>query len=104
MFSFDNVFIVDEFVVWVGCIYVEVGDVVYYLCEFKIDGVVLFLVYCEGWLIWVFICGDGCIGEDVILNVWIIVDVFEWFIFGDDYLVFEVFEVCGEVFFWLDDF
>lgn len=48
MLSLDNAFTADELAAWAGRIHAEVGDAAHYLCELKIDGVALSLVYREG--------------------------------------------------------
>lgn len=40
--------------------------VIDYVCELKIDGCVLVLIYENGLLVWGVICGDGIMGEDII--------------------------------------
>lgn len=63
-------------------------------CEMKYDGIFIFLIYENGKLICVVICGDGEKGDDVIDNVKIIWSIF-FVLYGDNYL--EVFEICGEI-------
>lgn len=104
MLSLDNAFTADELAAWAGRIHAEVGDAAHYLCELKIDGVALSLVYREGRLTRASTRGDGRTGEDVTLNARTIADVPERLTPGDDYPVPEVLEVRGEVFFRLDDF
>ena len=76
----------------------------HYLCELKIDGVALSLVYRDGRLTRAATRGDGRTGEDVTLNARTIDDVPERLTASDDYPVPEVLEVRGEVFFRLADF
>ena len=66
MLSLDNVFSTEEFDLWAARIRAEVGsDVpdVPYLCELKIDGVALALVYRDGRLVRAATRGDGQIGR-----------------------------------------
>jgi DNA ligase (NAD+) len=75
-----------------------------YLCELKIDGVALALVYRNGRLVRAATRGDGRTGEDVTLNARSIDDVPERLTPSDDHPVPDVLEVRGEVFFRLADF
>jgi DNA ligase (NAD+) len=104
MLSLDNVFSTEEFDVWAARIHAEVGDDVPFLCELKIDGVALSLVYRGGRLVRAATRGDGRTGEDVTLNARTIDDVPERLTASDKYPVPDVLEVRGEVFFRLADF
>lgn len=104
MLSLDNVFSAEEFDVWAARIHAEVGGEVAYLCELKIDGVALSLVYREGRLVRAATRGDGRVGEDVTLNARTIDDVPERLAADERYPLPEVLEVRGEVFFRLVDF
>ena len=104
MLSLDNVFTPDELAAWAARLTGEVGDDPYYLCELKIDGVALALVYRDGKLIRAATRGDGRTGEDVTLNARTIEDVPETLTHSDEFPVPKVLEVRGEVFFRLVDF
>jgi DNA ligase (NAD+) len=108
MLSLDNVFSTEEFDVWAARIHAEVGrpgsQDVPYLCELKIDGVALALVYRKGRLVRAATRGDGRTGEDVTLNARTIADVPERLTASDSYPIPDVLEVRGEVFFRLADF
>ncbi|WP_144208300.1 NAD-dependent DNA ligase LigA [Mycobacterium tilburgii] len=104
MLSLDNVFSTEEFDQWVARIYAEVGSDVPFLCELKIDGVALALVYREGRLVRAATRGDGRTGEDVTNNARTIDDVPERLTSSDDYPIPSVLEVRGEVFFRVTDF
>ena len=104
MLSLDNVFSAEEFDLWAGRVHGEVGADVPFLCELKIDGVALALVYRNGRLVRAATRGDGRTGEDVTLNARTIDDVPERLTPNDDHPVPDVLEVRGEVFFRLDDF
>jgi DNA ligase (NAD+) len=104
MLSLDNVFSAEEFDVWAARIRAEVGSDVPYLCELKIDGVALALVYRDGRLVRAATRGDGRTGEDVTLNARTIDDVPERLTAAEGYPVPDVLEVRGEVFFRLADF
>ena len=104
MLSLDNVFSTGEFDIWAARVRAEVGNDVPYLCELKIDGVALALVYRDGRLVRAATRGDGRTGEDVTLNARTIDDVPERLTAGDGYPIPDVLEVRGEVFFRLADF
>jgi DNA ligase (NAD+) len=104
MLSLDNVFSADEFEAWAGRTRAEIGDDAHYLCELKIDGVALSLVYRDGRLVRAATRGDGRTGEDVTLNARTIEDVPERLTATDRYPIPDVLEVRGEVFFRLADF
>jgi DNA ligase (NAD+) len=104
MLSLDNVFTPDELAAWAGRIKGEIGDDAHYLCELKIDGVALALVYRDGKLVRAATRGDGRTGEDVTLNARTIDDVPEKLTGSKEFPVPKVLEVRGEVFFRLADF
>jgi DNA ligase (NAD+) len=104
MLSLDNVFTPDELSAWAARLTGEVGDDPYYLCELKIDGVALALVYRDGKLVRAATRGDGRTGEDVTLNARTIQDLPETLTHSDEFPVPKVLEVRGEVFFRLVDF
>jgi DNA ligase (NAD+) len=104
MLSLDNVFSTEEFDLWAGRVRAEVDNDVPFLCELKIDGVALALVYRDGRLVRAATRGDGRTGEDVTLNARTIDDVPEKLTAAQGYPVPDVLEVRGEVFFRLADF
>ncbi len=104
MLSLDNVFTPDELTAWAARLVGEVGDDPYYLCELKIDGVALALVYRDGKLVRAATRGDGRTGEDVTLNARTITDVPETLAESSEFPVPKVLEVRGEVFFRVADF
>ncbi|MGO9353718.1 MAG: NAD-dependent DNA ligase LigA [Mycobacterium sp.] len=104
MLSLDNAFTPEELGAWATRVHAEVGDNAHYLCELKIDGVALSLVYRDGRLTRAATRGDGRTGEDVTLNARTIHDVPERLTASDDYPLPEVLEVRGEVFFRVADF
>ncbi|BBY35963.1 DNA ligase [Mycobacterium mantenii] len=104
MLSLDDVFDRDELVAWSNRVENEVGKEPYYLCELKIDGVALSLVYRDGRLERAATRGDGRVGEDVTLNARSIDDVPERLSADADFPVPALLEVRGEVFFLLADF
>jgi DNA ligase (NAD+) len=74
MMSLDNVFSQDELVAW-GKRVERLGDSsgsqpsLHYVCELKIDGLALSIVYSNGQLVTAATRGDGAVGEDVTVNV-----------------------------------
>src|SRR5262249_48885458 len=77
MLSLDDVFNTDELVAWSNRVENEIGANPDYLCELKVDGVALALVYRGGRLERAATRGDGRVGEDVTLNAGTIDDVRE---------------------------
>ncbi|WP_246012629.1 NAD-dependent DNA ligase LigA [Myceligenerans xiligouense] len=73
MLSLDNVFSTDELAEWAARVHRDLGlaeDVApSYLCEVKIDGLAISLVYEQGRLVRGVTRGDGREGEDVTRNV-----------------------------------
>jgi DNA ligase (NAD+) len=104
MLSLDNVFTPEELTAWAARLVGEVGDDPEFLCELKIDGVALALVYRNGKLVRAATRGDGRTGEDVTLNARTITDVPETLADNSEFPVPKVLEVRGEVFFRLADF
>ncbi|ORV06115.1 DNA ligase (NAD(+)) LigA [Mycolicibacterium canariasense] len=104
MLSLDNVFDSDELSAWAARISAETGENTEYLCELKIDGVALALVYRDGRLVRAATRGDGRTGEDVTLNARTIEDIPERLTASDEFPLPAVLEVRGEVFFRVADF
>ncbi|MDT5290987.1 MAG: ligase [Mycobacterium sp.] len=104
MLSLDNVFTSEELSTWAARLTGEIGDAATFLCELKIDGVALALVYRDGKLVRGATRGDGRTGEDVTLNARTITDVPERLTPSKKYPVPAVLEVRGEVYFRLVDF
>ncbi|GAB2707881.1 NAD-dependent DNA ligase LigA [Nocardia thraciensis] len=104
MLSLDNVFDEDEMRVWVSRVEAETGPDIHYVCEVKIDGVALNLVYEDGRLTRAATRGDGRTGEDVTLNARTIDDIPLRLSPNDEFPVPKLLEVRGEVYFRLEDF
>ncbi len=68
MLSLDNVFSEAEFRDWASRVTTELGPTAW-LCEPKIDGLAIDLVYENGWLKTAATRGDGRTGEDVTPNI-----------------------------------
>ena len=105
LMSLDNVFSREELDRWAARAVRELGEKRVlqsgYLCELKVDGLALDLVYEQGRLIRAATRGDGRVGEDVTANVRTITVIPER-LRGDD--VPEVLEVRGEVYFAVAEF
>ena len=102
MLSLDNAFSAEELLAWAARVERDAGGAdVHYLCELKIDGLAVNLLYEGGRLTRALTRGDGRTGEDVTLNVRTIEGV-PVELHGDD--VPELVEVRGEVFFPLEAF
>jgi len=104
MLSLDNVFNYDELRAWAARVEAETGPDLHYLCEVKIDGVALNLVYEKGRLVRAATRGDGRTGEDVTLNARTIEDVPRQLTDSAEFPVPTLLEVRGEVYMRLQDF
>ncbi|WP_435300615.1 NAD-dependent DNA ligase LigA [Timonella sp. A28] len=104
MLSLDNAFTFDEVSAWADRVHSELGSVdVSYLCEVKIDGLAISLVYEDGVLVRAVTRGDGRTGEDVTLNVRTIRSVPQK-LQGDAASHPKLVEIRGEVFMSVADF
>ncbi|MDQ1617813.1 MAG: ligase [Actinomycetota bacterium] len=102
MMSLDNAFSAEELAAWAERVERDKGAAtVHYLCELKVDGVAINLLYEQGRLVRALTRGNGSTGEDVTLNVRTI-DVVPTELTGDD--VPALVEVRGEVFFPAEQF
>ncbi|MEU4741780.1 NAD-dependent DNA ligase LigA [Actinosynnema sp. NPDC023658] len=104
MLSLDNVFSTEELEGWYERVRKEVGPDARFLCELKIDGLAINLLYEHGRLVRALTRGDGRTGEDVTLNVRTLGDVPETLTGTEDHPVPALVEVRGEVFFAVEDF
>ncbi|HEY8456448.1 MAG TPA: NAD-dependent DNA ligase LigA [Actinopolymorphaceae bacterium] len=103
MMSLDNAFTLEELRAWAARVEREVGTEAEYLCELKIDGLAVNLVYEDGRLVRGATRGDGRTGEDVTLNVRTI-DAIPTRLATNGAKPPRTLEVRGEVFFRLADF
>lgn len=105
LLSLDNAFSTQELLAWndrmVKVAGAERVAAAGYLCELKIDGLALDLVYRDGRLVSAATRGDGRVGEDVTANVRTIASI-PARLGGDD--VPALLEVRGEVFMRIADF
>jgi DNA ligase (NAD+) len=103
MLSLDNTFDADELGAWVDRVEKELGPTSY-LCELKIDGLAINLLYENGRLTRALTRGDGRTGEDVTLNVRTLEGVPTQLTGTDEFPVPALVEVRGEVYFRVEDF
>ncbi|ANS78603.1 DNA ligase [Serinicoccus hydrothermalis] len=111
MLSLDNAFSPEELDEWFDRVEREAGGAeVHYLCELKIDGLAVNLLYEDGLLTQALTRGDGRTGEDVTLNVRTIEGVPHRLTppehqgEGEDIPIPALVEIRGEVFFPLEGF
>lgn len=104
MLSLSNAFSLEDMAAWNDRVTKEVGQVPAYLCELKVDGLAIALVYEKGRLVRGVTRGDGRTGEDVTNNVRTIHGVPEHLRGTDGHPVPDLVEVRGEVYFPKDLF
>lgn len=100
MLSLDNAFSPAEMDAWFERVTRDVGGFPALLCELKIDGLAVDLVYRDGVLVSAATRGDGRVGEDVTYNIGFIPSIPQRLHGNAPELV----EVRGEVFFPVADF
>jgi DNA ligase (NAD+) len=98
MMSLDNAFSFEELQSWAQRVGRDGLDGAEYLCELKIDGLAINLLYEEGRLVRALTRGDGRTGEDVTPNVRTIDAVPHRLHRSEEFPVPELVEVRGEVF------
>jgi DNA ligase (NAD+) len=102
MMSLDNAFSAQELRAWADRVERDSGGAdVHYLCELKVDGLAVNLLYEQGRLVRALTRGNGVTGEDVTLNVRTVANV-PTVLTGDDLPA--LLEVRGEVFFPVQGF
>jgi DNA ligase (NAD+) len=99
LLSLDNVFSFDELETWAARTERDAGESVSYLCELKVDGLAVDLVYEKGVLIRGATRGDGYTGEDITPNIRTIADIPQTLKADAGVPVPELLEVRGEVYF-----
>lgn len=99
MLSLDNAFSDEDISTWAGRLHrdLESDASIHYLCELKIDGLAIALLYEKGRLVRAATRGDGRTGEDVTLNVRTISTIPD-VLGGDPATHPERIEIRGEVF------
>src|SRR5436305_10174278 len=103
MMSLDNAFSFDELLAWGKRMERYISGDVDFVCELKIDGVAMSVVYENGRYVRAATRGDGVVGEDVTANVATIEAVPELLSLDGDRLP-SVLEVRGEVYMPLSAF
>ena len=98
MESLDNAFSSEELAAWYSRILREGIDPPALLCELKVDGLAINLLYEKGRLVRALTRGDGRTGEDVTPNVKTIASVPHRLSGSDEHPVPDLVEVRGEVF------
>ena len=98
MESLDNAFTTDELAAWHARILREGIEAPALLCELKVDGLAINLLYEQGRLVRALTRGDGRTGEDVTPNVKTIASVPHRLIGTAEHPVPALLEVRGEVF------
>src|SRR3954451_9916718 len=104
MLSLDNAFSTEDIAAWAHRVERDAGTVPDYLCELKVDGLAINLLYENGRLVRGLTRGDGTTGEDVTLNIRTLDDVPLRLTGTDEFPVPKLVEVRGEVYFRLEDF
>ncbi|ASR34650.1 DNA ligase (NAD(+)) LigA [Prauserella marina] len=104
MLSLDNAFDFDELRAWIDRVEREVGGQPRYLCELKIDGLAINLLYENGKLTRALTRGDGRTGEDVTLNMRTLQDLPDELTPGSGYGIPSLIEIRGEVYFRVEEF
>ena len=99
MLSLDNAFSDEDVRAWADRVQrdLETDEPPHYLCELKIDGLAIALLYEKGRLVRAATRGDGRTGEDVTLNVRTITTIPD-VLAGDPTTHPELIEIRGEVF------
>ena len=104
MLSLDNAFSAEDLRTWQERVTKEVGENLHYLCELKIDGLAVNLLYEDGQLTRALTRGDGRTGEDITLNMRTLAEVPRRLTGTAEFPVPKLVEVRGEVYFRLEDF
>ena len=108
LLSLDNVFNRDELDRWAQRAVRELGEEQIarsgYLCELKVDGLAIDLLYENGRLVRAATRGDGRFGEDVTANVATIASIPRRLTETAEHPIPSTLEVRGEVFFAVEDF
>ena len=104
MMSLDNAFSGDELASWAQRVEREVGAGAEYLCELKVDGLAIALVYENGRLVRAATRGDGTTGEDVTPNVRTLEGVPDRLAVPNGGDIPALLEVRGEVYFPVEGF
>ncbi|MCW2857662.1 MAG: NAD-dependent ligase LigA [Marmoricola sp.] len=104
MESLDNAFSIEELQAWQARLVREGVESPAYLCELKVDGLAINLLYEDGRLVRALTRGDGRTGEDVTPNVKTIASIPHTLTGSKPFPVPALIEVRGEVFLPIDAF
>ncbi|MBA3743371.1 MAG: NAD-dependent DNA ligase LigA [Sporichthya sp.] len=104
MMSLDNAFSAEELAAWANRVERDAGAGAEYLCELKVDGLAIALVYENGRLVRAATRGDGTTGEDVTPNVRTLEGVPDRLAVPKGGVVPELLEVRGEIYFPVEGF
>jgi DNA ligase (NAD+) len=104
MMSLDNAFSAEELAAWANRVERDAGAGAEYLCELKVDGLAIALVYEKGRLVRAATRGDGTTGEDVTPNVRTVVGVPDRLAVPTGGAVPDLLVVRGEVYFPVERF
>ena len=99
LLSLDNAFSAEELAAWAARLERDLGSVPELLCELKVDGLAVDIVYERGRMRSLATRGDGRVGEDVTSNARFIPAIPKSLSASPDHPVPELVEVRGEVFF-----
>jgi len=99
LLSLDNAFSAEELETWIGRIERDLGAVPDLLCELKVDGLAVDIVYERGRMRSLATRGDGRVGEDVTYNARFIPAIPKSLAASVEHPVPELVEVRGEVYF-----
>jgi len=104
MLSLANAFNAEDMAAWNERVVKEIGTTPAYLCELKVDGLAIALVYENGRLVRGVTRGDGRTGEDVTGNVRTIKGIPIQLKGSEEHPVPELVEVRGEIYFPTESF
>ena len=99
MLSLDNAFSLEELDTWAARIEKDLGSVPSMLCELKVDGLAVDIVYERGRMRSLATRGDGRVGEDVTYNAQFIDAIPKTLTASKGHPVPDLVEVRGEVYF-----
>jgi DNA ligase (NAD+) len=99
MLSLDNAFSAEELEAWAGRVEKDLGSLPPLLCELKVDGLAVDIVYENGRMRSLATRGDGRVGEDVTYNARFIAAIPTSLTASAGHPVPELVEVRGEVYF-----
>ncbi|MGH8828916.1 MAG: hypothetical protein ACRDVZ_15215, partial [Jiangellaceae bacterium] len=99
LLSLDNAFSADDLADWAARVERDVGTGAAYLCELKVDGLAVDVVYRDGRLVSLATRGDGRTGEDITYNARFVEAIPNQLSGSSEFPVPELVEVRGEVVF-----